>query len=165
MKNPVPCATLLDAILRNEISVLAALYNCQKRMYECVLIRDWVALQKETHDSETLADTFLEFERNRIELLRDAVPGVEGTMDFYCITISFSEPDRSRINALFREMKKLLLLSKTENEVFNTYITNARTLVSGMLETVLPARRNKIYSRMGSIVSANVENLVVNRSF
>ncbi len=165
MKNPVPCASLLETILRNEISVLAALYSCQKRMYECVLVRDWIELQKETTASEILVETWLEFERNRIELLREEVSGVEGSADFYRITLGFPEPDRSRINSLFREMKKLLLLSKSENEVFNTYIVNARTIVSGMLETVLPARRNKIYSRKGGIVAANVENLVVNRSF
>jgi hypothetical protein len=62
-------------------------------------------------------------------------------------------------------MKRLLVLSKSENDVFNTYISNARTLVTGMLETVLPARRNKIYTRRGSLASAPVESLVVNRSF
>jgi len=165
MKNPVPCASLLETILRNEISVLAALYGCQKRMYECVLVRDWIELQKETSVSETLVETWLECERNRIELLRDEVPGVEGSTDFYRITLALPEQDRARINSLFREMKKLLLLSKSENEVFNTYIVNARTIVSGMLETVLPERRNNIYSRKGGLVSSNVESLVVNRSF
>lgn len=165
MKNRLQCSTQLEDILHLEISVLSDLYACQKRMYECVLVRDWFLLQNETAASEILVQQFLANENTRIELMQSAQPGIEGTKDFYQFTASFDESERSRINSLFREMKKSLMLSKTENEVFNTYITNARSIVSGMLETVLPARRNKIYTRRGSLVSANVESLVVNRSF
>ena len=165
MKNRTEYATILEDILRTEISLLSDLYGFQKRMYECVLIRDWIRLQKETASSELLVQLFLDNEQKRIELLQSLIPGVDGTKDFYQATSVFSDVDRPRINALFREMKRLLMLSKTENEIFNTYISNARTIISGMLETVLPARRNKIYTRRGGLVSAPIESLVVNRSF
>lgn len=165
MKNPIECSISLEVLLKKEISILTDLYACQKRMYECVLVRDWILLQNETAVSETYVQIFLHEEKERIHLIRSALPDVEGSKDFYQVTAFFDQETASRINALFRDMKRLLLLSKTENEVFNTYITNARTIVSGMLETVLPARRNKIYTRRGSLVSSNVESLMVNRSF
>ncbi len=165
MKNPSMCASLLEKLLSSELLVLADLYACQKTMYECVLVRDWVALQSATSASHLLVNSFLEHESRRIALLQEELPGIEGTKDFYQITAFFGEKERIHINSLFREMKRLLLLSKTENDVFNTYITNARTIVSGMLETILPARRNKIYTRRGSLAAACVENLVVNRSY
>lgn len=164
MNNQVNCAAFLENILRTEISVLTDLYACQKRMYECVLIRDWISLQRETANSDKLVEVFLAYEANRTSTLQAFLPGMDGSLDFYLISVQFPDPERSRINSLFRDMKRLLLLSKSENEVFNTYITNARTIVSGLLETMVPARRNKIYTRHGGLASANVENLVLNRS-
>lgn len=155
----------LEEILRNETSVLQALYACQKRMYECVLVRDWVLLQKETSEAGTYSTIFTRLDDERIACVRDVAPDAEGSRDFYAITASLEGEQRLRLNNLFREMKRLLLLSKTENDVFNTYINNARTVIAGMLETVLPGRKNKIYTRRGSIVSSNVDSLVLNRSF
>jgi len=165
MHNKIECSALLEEILRNEIAVLTGLYACQKRMYECVLVRDWVQLQKETADSESCAASFMALEDSRITVAKALSPDSDCSKDFYGVTADFDDPDRLRINNLFREMKRLLLLSKTENDVFNTYITNARTIIAGMLETVLPGRKTRIYSRRGSIVSTNVDSLVLNRSF
>jgi hypothetical protein len=165
MKTRLHSFNHLEIILDNEIGVLVALYSCQKLMYESVLVRDWISLQKQTAQTDQYVQTFLNYETERIKILKEQMPEIEGSTDFYQFTSQIPEPERTRINCRFREMKKLLLLSKTENDVFNTYITNARTIVAGMLETVLPARKNKIYSRKGNLVAANVENLVVNRSF
>jgi len=158
-------AEQLEEILLHETGVLSSLHVCQKRMYESVLIRDWLAFQKETEVSETISNSFLELEKKRIEVARSILSDVEGSTDFYRITIAIQEPMRSRINSLFRDVKRLLLLSKTENDVLNTYVSNARTLVSGLIETALPARRNKIYTKHGSLASKNVESMVLNRSF
>lgn len=165
MENRTNSSTALETILRNEIAILSDLYACQKRMYECVLVRDWVLLQKETDMASSLSDSFLDLEKTRLWCLSSIIPETDGCFDFYHVTAGFDAVSRETLNTLFREMKRLLVLSKSENDVFNTYISNARTLVTGMLETVLPARRNKIYTRRGSLASAPVESLVVNRSF
>lgn len=158
-------AEQLEEILLHETGVLSSLHVCQKRIYENVLIRDWVAFQKETDVSETITDSFLELEKERIAVARSIMPDADGSTDFYRITVEVEEPLRSRINGLFRDVKRLLLLSKTENDVLNTYVSNARTLVSGLIETALPARRNRIYTKHGSLASKNVESMVLNRSF
>jgi len=155
----------LENLLEKEIGVLKNLYASQKRMYEAVLIRDWILLQKELMVSGKISETFQNIESQRNELLRNAFPGCEGSIDFYRITSTLPETERSRINGLFREVRKLLLLSKTENDVFNTYVSNARTVVEGMIDSVMPERRNKIYTRRGSLVPSKVESLMVNRSF
>ncbi len=165
MDNATVQTSRLEDILRNQLSILQALYACQKRMYESVLVRDWVLLQKETSDSETYAAIFSRLEDERVSCARSICPEAEGSRDFYAITARLEGEERKRVNDLFREMKRLLLLSKTENDVFNTYVSNARAVVSGMLETVLPGRKAKIYSRRGNIVSSAVESLVLNRSF
>ena len=110
-------ALQLEEILLHETGVLSSLHVCQKRMYECVLIRDWLAFQKETEVSEKITNSFLELETKRINIAKCILCDAEGSTDFYRITVEISEPLRSRINGLFRDVKRLLLLSKTENEV------------------------------------------------
>jgi hypothetical protein len=84
---------------------------------------------------------------------------------FYRVTALLGEADKTVINSRYREMKRLLLLSKSENDVFTTYITNAKTLLAGMLDTVISGRKSKIYTRNGALASTNVESVVLNRSF
>jgi len=164
----------LSELLTGEISVLTNLYSCQKRMYEQTLLRNWIALQKELMISGKLTETFLGLEAARAEMLEDLRGQGNETrgdaeasepVDFYRVTVTFPEPDRSRVNGLFREMKRLLLLSKAENDVFNSYIANARTVVSGMIETLMPERGSRIYTRQGAIAPGKTERLVLDRSF
>lgn len=165
MKNAQACMTELEEILRKEIELLGLIHSCQKRIYESVLVRDWVMLQNETAISNTVSDAFLEAEKKRLYLIRSIKPGVEGTKDFYSVSAAFPESGRTRINGLFRDVKRLLLLSKTNNDVLNTYVSNAHSVVSGLIESILPARRNKIYTKRGSLASTQVESMVLNRSF
>jgi hypothetical protein len=165
MEHPDFDPARLEELLGKEISVLNNLYACQKRMYETVLTRDWIALQKELMVSGKISETFQNLETRRVSMLRASFPECEGSTDFYHITASFPETVRCRVNSLFRELRKTLLLSRAENDIFNTYIANARTVVSGMIDSVVPERRARIYTRQGSLASAKVESLLVNRSF
>ena len=165
MKNSVLRPESLEELLNKELNVLGNLYACQKRMYEYVIVRDWVMLQKEIFLSGKMTEIFLDLEKCRENMQRQFCSDSEGIHDFYQITIAFPEPLRSKTNARFRELKRLLLLSKTENEVLNTYISNIRTYMTGMLETIMPERRNKIYNRRGALTPVKMESVVLNRSF
>jgi len=155
----------LENVLEEQITLLTSLYACQKRMYESVLVRDWEHLQKELADSTVMAEAFKNLDDKRIEQLRKIAPDMEVENAFYRVTARLDEATRVTINNRYREMKRLLLLSKSENEVFSTYITNAKSILSGMLDTVISGRKSKIYTRNGALASTNVESVVLNRSF
>ncbi len=155
----------LTIVLEKEISILGSLRACQKRMFESVAMRNWLAFQDEHALSSTLSAEFVETDQARIELSRRIDPAADGSRDFYHITAKAPLDERARLNALFREVKCSLMLSKAENDSFQTYVANARAFVEGLMETVNPARRNKIYTRRGALASAPVESVVLNRSF
>jgi len=155
----------LLSVLEKQIALLTDLYACQKRMYESVLVRDWEQLQKELALSSGMAESFKDLDDNRIAILREIAPHIEVENAFYRVTALMNETDKMLINSRYREMKRLLLLSKTENDVFTTYITNAKTLLGGMLDSVISGRKSKIYTRNGALASTNVESVVLNRSF
>ncbi len=165
MKKTETFVEKLETVLEKQITLLTDLYACQKRMYESVLVRDWGQLQKELSESSAMAQTFKNLDDERIAILRILGPDMDVENGFYRVTALFDEQDRMTINSRYREMKRLLLLSKTENDVFTTYITNAKSILSGMLDTVISGRKNKIYTRNGALASTNVESVVLNRSF
>jgi len=155
---------LID-ILKREIAAISNHYACQKRMYEYVLVRDWVSLEREMAEAHSHSNLFLRLDEGRSSLLAAIAPDIDESRDFYRITASFPDAERVEANALYRDLKRLLLLSKTENEVFNTYVTNARPYLHQMLDAVVPAKKGKIYSRKGALIPGAVDSLVVNRSF
>ena len=155
----------LESVLEKQITLLTDLYACQKRMYESVLVRDWEQLQKELALSADMAETFKHLDDSRLAVLRDIAPHIEVENGFYRVTALQGEADKTVIKSLYLEINRLLLLSKSENDVFTTYITNAKTLLAGMLDTVISGRKSKIYTRNGALASTNVESVVLNRSF
>ncbi|HKL87268.1 MAG TPA: hypothetical protein VJ861_13150 [Treponemataceae bacterium] len=155
----------LEELLIKEITVITNLISCQKRMYQAVVQRDWILFQKELMFSGKMTETFTALEQLRLSLLAETKIEAELSTDFYRSTACLPEERRLRANELYRELKKLLLLSQSENRVLQAYVSNARSVVSGIVDTLVPVRRNKIYSKRGSLVSTNIESLVLNRSF
>ena len=155
----------LEELLIKEITVITNLIACQKRMYQAVVKRDWILFQKELMFSGKMTETFMDLEEMRLSVLSETKIDRDLISDFYSSTACLPEERRVRANELYRELKKILLLSQSENRVLQAYVSNARTVVSGIVDTLLPVRKNKIYSNKGSLISTNVESLVLNRSF
>ncbi len=156
---------VLKRVLEQQIALLSTLYACQKRMYESVLIRDWVMLQKEIELSTEIAERFGALEAERCQAMVWIVPDVDPATGFYRVTSKLEETDRVRVNSLYREMKRLLLLSKTESDVFTTYVQNARSILGGLMETVMAGGKGRIYTRRGGVATRGLESVVLNRSF
>lgn len=157
----------LEEILVKGIESLSALYACQKKMYSAVLERDWVKIQQETQYLEIYTASFRQSEAERelfIQKVNQDVFAAEKNPSFYEVTALFDFATKERVNALYRETKRLLVLSKTENDVLDAYITHAKMLVRGVLDAVIPSYKNKIYTRNGAISNTGGESLVLNRS-
>lgn len=165
MTKDLSCASGLCEILRNQISALSNLYACQKRMFTAVLERDWVNMEAVTLETDRLSGIFADLEEARTTLIRSFFPDADASRDFYSISTTFEEKERKLANSLFREMKQLLLLCRTENDVFTVHVQNARSIVKSVVENCLPDRPGKIYGRNGSPVHIRMDSLVLNRSF
>jgi len=165
MKERPESAARLEEILDENIAIMTELHGCQRRMHECVIDRDWVALQKETALRDLLGERIGVLETERRRVMEAFSPQVGNVTDFYRATASIEPIARASINAKYRELKRLVLLSKTENDVFDTYLCHAQSLLKGLIEAVVPARRNKTYTKNGALNAGPVESLVLNRSF
>ncbi len=155
----------IESSLDEEIAALIDLHACQKRMYDTVIRRDWVSLQRETENREELASAIEACEAARRCDMNALFPDVKDSDDFYRMTAGLGNEVRTRLNGKYRELKRLVLLSKSENDLFESYLSHSRTLLSNLIETFVPARRSRIYAKNGSLRSGPVESLVLNRSF
>lgn len=155
--------------LHTSISILDALYSCQKKMYASVVERNWDTVQIETDNMNQYTHEFSENEKIRetfiSSYLKSETKFYIGKSSFYTLTNTFSKQAREELNTLYREIKRLLILSKSENDILNAYIISAKTIVSGVLEEIVPARKNKIYTKNGALAEVPSESLVLNHSF
>ena len=83
-------------------------------------------------------------------------------MKTYLITGGAGFIGSSLAENLLKEVKRKLVFSKIENDSLNTYIEITKNFLQGIFETVVPTRRNTLYSRTGNIVRPVPESLLVN---
>lgn len=155
----------LENLLDAGIKTMSEMHACQRRMHEWVLLRDWVALQKESAVRDSLERKMTAIETERQTVMAAIAPEAAAVTDFYRVTSLLESGTRGVLNAKFRELKRLVMLSKTENEIFETYLNHAQSLLKGLIDAVMPSRRNRIYTKNGGFDSGPVESLVLNRSF
>lgn len=158
-------ALRIESSLDEEISALTRLHDCQKRMYDTVVRRDWVSLQREMEAREGYAEAIEACELARRSDMKELFTDHKESDDFYRLTAGLGNEIRTRLNGKYRELKRLVLLSKSENDMFESYLSHSRSLLSNLIETFVPARRSRIYAKNGSLRSGPVESLVINRSF
>lgn len=155
----------LEEVLRGQIRTAEILRDSQKRLLDSVKAKDWVVLIKETAVIEELSAEFAALENHRAKLLSLAggKSGVDG--GFYRATSAFPQEKRQLLNNLFRELKRLLVLSKTENSIFARFIESEKASLSAILEHIVPAKRNRIYTKSGSLSSGAGEGFVLDGVF
>ena len=63
------------------------------------------------------------------------------------------------------ENHRKLLKSKVENNALGNYVKIVKDFVQGVIDNVVPQRRNTLYSRKGNIIKPQPESMVLNRLF
>ncbi|MDR2369924.1 MAG: hypothetical protein LBD71_00465, partial [Treponema sp.] len=77
----------------------------------------------------------------------------------------FPAESRNRLTGIYRFLKNECLRVKVSGDTLAGFLNEARSLVSGYLETVFPERRGRIYSSRGMQVEPPPRSLVLNQHF
>lgn len=145
-------ATELKNHLTKEENLLDSIIASQKQVRLFVTKRDWLSLENEMKILEEKANNFMTLEDERNQFVENAkmILGKENV-----------EKILKSENQL-KEVKRKLIFSKIENDSLNTYIGITKNFLQGIFETVVPQRRNTLYSRTGNIVRPVPESLLIN---
>ncbi len=160
MDTSVANAKRLYDVLLAQTELINQIFQMQKSVRSCVTNRDWDSLQSTLYYINELSEGFTELEERRIKYFHDfgAAIGSDITTVAKNIPPQFKNP----IQSVFTDMKKKLLASKIENDAVNEYVKLSQEFLQGIFDTVLPQRRNTLYSRTGSLIKNQPESIVVN---
>ena len=67
------------------------------------------------------------------------------------------------ISPVLSEVRGKLQKSKVENKVLNEYISTTRKFLQGVFDSVVPQRRNVLYSNKGEIVKPELNSVVLDQ--
>ena len=151
----------LEDVLSEQVRTLGMLSGCQRRLLESARRRDWVALIKETSEIEELSAEFEALESCREALISLATGKESGEASFYSVTAAFPQERKQALNALFRELKRELVLSKAENSALAGFVAGERAALSALLEHIAPGARDGVYDRRGALSSGQGGGIMI----
>ena len=136
----------LISVMQEENALLDKILEQQTLLHNCVKEKDWEKLNANIENLQNLSDLFVELEEKRTALRAD----IDMASDV-------------EISPILTEVRGKLHKSKVENKVLNEYITTTRKFLQGVFDSVVPQRRNVLYSNKGQIVKPELSSVVLNQ--
>lgn len=136
----------LVSVMQEENVLLDKILEQQSLLHACVKEKDWEKLNRNIENLQNLSDQFVELEEKRMAL---------------CADIDMASD--SEISPVLSEVRGKLQKSKVENKVLNEYISTTRKFLQGVFDSVVPQRRNTLYSNRGEIVKPELSSVVLNQ--
>ena len=136
----------LVSVMQEENALLDKILEQQTLLHNCVKEKDWDSLNKNIENLQTLSDQFVELEEKRMALSEHVDMASDET-----------------ISPVLSEVRGKLQKSKVENKVLNEYISTTRKFLQGVFDSVVPQRRNVLYSNKGQIVKPELSSVVLNQ--
>lgn len=142
----IECKKALVQVMEEENKLLDGILDLQVLLHQLVRDKNWENLQKNLDNLQVLSDQFVELEEKRESLSSK-------------INISQDQD----ISPVLTQVRGKLQKSKIENHALNEYITTTRKFLQGVFDSVVPQRRNIVYSDKGKIVRPELKSLVINQ--
>ncbi len=136
----------LVSVMQEESALLDKILEQQTVLHDCVKDKDWEMLNRNIENLQTLSDQFVELEEKRMALSDHIDMASDET-----------------ISPVLSEVRGKLQKSKVENKVLNEYISTTRKFLQGVFDSVVPQRRNVLYSNKGQVVKPELSSIVLNQ--
>ncbi len=155
-------ASNMKACLKKQLELVDKIYTLQKSVYSKVIERDWLESEKSLRQLNKLSNEFMELDKNLYSMIKDKAPN---NIDFFECTKTFSKEEKEELDSLYKDLKNKLVESKIENDSLSNYVKHAQSLVQGMVDIISEERTGKCYTPTGKRVSADLSNIVLDKSF
>jgi hypothetical protein len=168
MKNEKALYKRCALILGREIEVLKKISGLQNLIWEAVASREWTDFEAHNQAANTLGGDFEALEAEREELFSElgAAAGREDEKKrFYAMISRFSPDLRNELTARYRTLKLETMKVRASNEMLLSYLADAKALMAGFFEAILPERAGRLYTPRGTQAAADLRSVVVNRHF
>ena len=136
----------LIQVMEAENQLLDKILDLQNVLHQVVRDKNWENLNKNLDNLQVLSDQFVELEEKR---------------EILSVEINISQDQE--ISPVLTQVRGKLQKSKIENHALNEYITTTRKFLQGVFDSVVPQRRNIVYSDKGQIVRPELKSLIINK--
>ncbi|MDR2766766.1 MAG: hypothetical protein LBB82_00405 [Treponema sp.] len=155
---------VFETVLIREIELLAKIPPLQNLIRDAVINREWADYEALMESIEEIGGRFGTLEAER-EALTASLFGGDEQGHFYAWTARLPERERNILTTLYRRLKMETLQIKLSNDTLMEYLKEARSVVTGVLESAYPERRGKLYTRDGTSADPDMKSVVLNRRF
>ncbi len=155
-------ANQMKKCLEKQAQIVDSIYELQKSVYNNVLERDWLESEKSLRKVNELSIEFMELDKDLYRIIKAQSPT---NADFFECTRNLPKEENENLNNLYKELKKKLLQSKIENDSLSNYVKHAQSLVQGMVDIIAEDRKGTCYTPKGKKASADLSNIVLDKSF
>ena len=147
-------------ILLNQNAVLAEIITQQRILRTAVTAKDWKQVERAGFEVNALAERFSYLENERMQVFKQLCS--EKPDDMFEVARDLPPAFRRPVIEAFHQVRQKLAVSKIENEALNEYIRITRNFLQEVFDSVLPQRRNTLYSSAGTVVKLQPESVVLN---
>lgn len=147
-------------ILLNQNTVLAEIITQQRILRTAVTAKDWKQVERAGFEVNALAERFSYLENERMQVFKQLCS--EKPDDIFEVARDLPPAFRRPVIEAFHQVRQKLAVSKIENEALNEYIRITRNFLQEVFDSVLPQRRNTLYSSAGTVVKVQPESVVLN---
>lgn len=123
------------AVMEDESALLDEILGVQAALHSCVRGKDWDGMNARLEELQSLGDKFSSLEEERESL---------------CAEVDVRRD--ADVSPVLVQVRGKLQRSRIENRVLNEYISTTRKFLQGVFDSVVPQRRNTLYSRTGRII-------------
>ncbi|MDR3356389.1 MAG: hypothetical protein LBO04_04295 [Spirochaetaceae bacterium] len=150
------------AVLGRELEALVEAGAAAELVAEAVKRREWADFDGRISAMNEIGARIAGYEEARSALM----PGVNGsTGAFYQFVRRFPDEERRVLCDLYRQVRLEAARVRFRAAALASYLSEARALVSGILEAAFPEKRGKIYGKTGAERNANFGGIVLDRRF
>ncbi|HZK20319.1 MAG TPA: hypothetical protein VFC68_06310 [Treponemataceae bacterium] len=146
--------------LLEQNDLLENIIALQKIVYSAVTDKKWETIEDSMHTLSVVSEKFQFLEKTRVQLCNELCPENAGNM--HSVADALFPPLKTPFIQTFHEVRQKLTVSKIENKAINDYIRISQDFLQGVMENVIPQRRNKIYTRTGTLVKNQPDSVVLN---
>ncbi|MDR2211099.1 MAG: hypothetical protein LBO65_06500 [Spirochaetaceae bacterium] len=154
----------LSVVLLKEIELLEKIPPLQGMVRDAVIKREWADYEILMESIGEIGSRFEVLDAERAGLFK-TLAGGEEPESFYSYAARLPSGERSNLSALYRKLKMVTLQIKIANDTLLEYLREAKSAVTGILESAYPDRRGKLYSPRGTEREADMRSVMVNRTF
>ena len=129
-------------VMQRENDLLDEILRTQAELHDFVRQKNWDSLNEKLESLQNLSDSFSELEEERETL---------------CELIDMRSDEE--LSPVLTQVRGKLQKSKIENHALNEYITTTRKFLQGVFDSVVPQRRNVLYSKTGKIVRPEISGV------